>query len=387
MTTTLPPAAWVAALAGLPGMGPARLAAVLRRWPPEEAWARVAAGQAHLDRDVATRARIPELQASRWRTAATQADVAAAWEAHRAAGVAVRTPADEGFPLVLAEDPEPPAVLFSRGDVGVLDHPRVAVVGTRRCTWAGRSLAAELGAGLATAGVCVVSGLALGIDGAAHRGALAARGVAPVAVVGTGLDVVYPRRNAELWEAVAAAGAVLSEYPLGTRPEPWRFPARNRLVAALADIVVVVESHARGGSMHTVTAALERDVTVMAVPGPVRAPAAAGTNALLVAGAAPVRDAEDVLVALGLDSAASGRGIRDAEPVPADPGQARVLAALQQAPATIEQLAQRLEREVGIIAVQLARLELAGLVIACGGWWEVTGAAPGPRGPGRGSVP
>ena len=106
-----------------------------------------------------------------------------------------------------------------------------------------------------------------------------------------------------------------------------------------------------------------------------------------MAGAAPVRDAEDVLVALGLDSAANGRGIRDAEPVPADPGQARVLAALQQAPATIEQLAQRLEREVGIIAVQLARLELAGLVTACGGWWEVTGAAPGPRGPGRGSVP
>jgi DNA processing protein len=232
-----------------------------------------------------------------------------------------------------------------------------------------------------------VSGLALGIDGAAHRGALTARGVPPVAVVGTGLDVVYPRRNAELWEAVATTGALLSEYPLGTRPEPWRFPARNRLVAALADIVVVVESHARGGSMHTVTAALERDVDVMAVPGPVRAPAAAGTNALLVAGAAPVRDAEDVLVALGLDSAASGRGLSDPGPPPLDAPEASVLAALQQAPATIEQLAQRLEREVYAIAVQLAHLEMAGLVTAAGGWWEVTGAAPGPRGPGGGSVP
>ncbi len=387
MTAPLPPAAWVAALAGLPGMGPARLAAVLGRWPPEEAWQRVAGGRAHRDRAIAARVRIPELQASRWRTAAAGTDVAAAWEAHRAAGIAVRTAGDEGFPVVLAADPEPPAVLFSRGDLGALELPRVAIVGTRRCTWAGRSVAAELGAGLATAGVCVVSGLALGIDGAAHRGALSARMAPPVAVVGTGLDVVYPRRNAELWEAVATAGAVLSEYPLGTRPEPWRFPARNRLVAALADIVVVVESHARGGSMHTVTAALERDVTVMAVPGPVRAPAAAGTNALLVAGAAPVRDTVDVLVALGLERAAHCRVPHDPDPPILDEPEARVLAALQQAPATLEQLARRLEREVGVIAVQLAHLELAGLVTAAGGWWEVTGAAPGPRGPGGGSVP
>ena len=385
-TSPLPPAAWAAALSGLPALGPARLAALLARWSAEEAWHEVAAGRAHCAPEVAARIRIPELVASRWRTASLEVDVAAAWDAHRAAGVAVRTPGDDGFPLVLAADLEPPSVLFSRGDVIALDRPRVAVVGTRRCTWAGRSLAAELGAGLAAAGVCVVSGLALGIDAAAHRGALAAGAAPPVAVVGTGLDVVYPRRNAELWAAVAASGAVLSEYPLGTRPEPWRFPARNRLVAALADIVVVVESHARGGSLHTVTAALERDVTVMAVPGPVRGAASAGTNALLVAGAAPVRDAADVLVALGLDSAAAGR--RPPEPeLELDAPEADVLAALQQAPATVAQLADRLERDLGPVAVVLAHLEARGLAACSDGWWEAAAPLSGPWPPGTGWVP
>ena len=385
-TAALPPAAWVAALAGLPGMGPARLTAILRRWPPEQAWHEVGAARAHLDPVVAVTVRIPELCASRWRTEASAMDVAALWQAHASAGVTVAAPGTTGFPPILADDPEPPAVLFSRGDAGVLERPRVAIVGTRRCTWAGRSIAADLGAGLASAGVCVVSGLALGIDGAAHRGALAAEAAPPVAVVGTGLDVVYPRRHADLWEAVAATGALLTEYPLGTRPEPWRFPARNRLVAALADLVVVVESHARGGSLHTVTAALERGVGVMAVPGPVRGAASAGTNALLVAGAAPVRDAEDVLIALGLDSAAAYR-CPSPPPPGLEPDEALLLGELGQAPATVEQLAGRLGRSLAAIAVDLARLEAKGLVVATGGWWQATGRDPGPQGGDGGSVP
>jgi len=386
MSEPLPSAAWTAALAGLPGMGPARLSAILRRWPPDEAWEAVTAARAHLDPVVAATVRIPELCASRWRTSAQDTDVAALWAAHGAAGVDVRAPGEPGFPPVLGADPEPPAVLFTRGHLGALDRPRVAIVGTRRCTWAGRSIAAELGAGLASAGVCVVSGLALGIDGAAHRGALATEGAPPVAVVGTGLDVVYPRRHADLWEAVAAAGAMVSEYPLGTRPEPWRFPARNRLVAALADVLVVVESHARGGSLHTVTAALERGVGVMAVPGPVRAAASAGTNALLVAGAAPVRDADDVLIALGLDSAAACRRPPPDE-VGLDPHEAILLADLRQSPATVEQLASRLDRSLAAVAVDLVRLEARGLVITSGSWWEATGTYPDPQGPGGGSVP
>jgi len=367
-------------------MGPARLAAVLSRWPPDEAWRRVRDGRAHRDPAVAERLhRLDDGVVARWRHHAARVDVREAWERHRAEGVDVCAPGDPGFPAVLTADPEPPAVLFSVGDPAALDRARVAVVGTRRCTWSGRSLATELGTDLAAAGVCVVSGLALGIDGAAHRGALQSGGAPPVAVVGTGLDVVYPRRNADLWAAVAGAGAVLSEYPLGTRPEPWRFPARNRLVAALADVVVVVESHARGGSLHTVEAALERGVTVMAVPGPVRSSASAGTNGLLVAGSAPVRDAGDVLVALGLTAGARSRGEPSAGPR-VDPAAARVLDALGQVPATLEQVAGRVGAPLATVAVELARLERDGVVAACGGWWQPIGAAPGPPSAREGSV-
>src|SRR5262249_15322114 len=157
-----------------------------------------------------------------------------------------------------------------RGSLAALDRPRVGLVGTRRCTPTGKSVARQLGRELAACGVAVVSGLAIGIDGCAHQGALAARAAPPVGVVGSRLDVVYPKSHRRLWDDVAAAGVLLSEAPLGAPPEPWRFPARNRILAALSDVVVVVESHAAGGSMHTVRAAVDRGIPVMAVPGSVR---------------------------------------------------------------------------------------------------------------------
>lgn len=369
----LPSAAWVAALAGLPGMGPVRLAALLRRWAPEEAWHRVRVGDAHLDPKVATDARRldPSVTAI-WQKAAAGVDVGGAWAAHVSAGVGVVRRGDAAFPAPLTDDPEPPAVLFHLGRLSVLERPRVAVVGTRRCTYAGRTTAADLGHALAAAGVCVVSGLASGIDGAAHTGALAAAGAPPLAVVGTGLDVVYPRSNAGLWAQVAAAGCVVSEYPLGTRPESWRFPARNRIIAGLADVVVVVESHARGGSMHTVDAALERDRPVMVVPGPVRSSASAGTNDLLAAGSAPVRDAGDVLVALGLGSGAALRGRSDPRP-PASLLGSRILDAMGWQPATIEQLTERLHEPLGEVAVELSALERQRWLVRQGSWFDRAG--------------
>jgi DNA processing protein len=267
-------------------------------------------------------------------------------------------------------DPEPPALLFVRGELESLDRPRVAVIGTRRCSQSGRVVARELGRDLAEAGVCVLSGLALGIDGAAHGGALSVPGAAPVAVVGTGLDVVYPAAHRELWERVATAGAVLSEYPLGTPPDRWRFPARNRLLAALADVVVVVESHLHGGSLHTVESALERDRTVMAVPGSVRNPSATGTNGLLAAGCAPVRDADDVLVVLGLDGAVSRRSAGESAPAAPDGDEGAVLAAVGWEPATLEQVAARLDAPLGPVAVHLLSLERAGWVAERAGWYE-----------------
>ena len=227
-------------------------------------------------------------------TLARAEEVVAATEA---LGATILSPLDEAWPL--AGDPEPPGLLFLLGDVDLLTVPGpVGVVGTRRCTALGRTVAHRLGSNLAEASSPVVSGLALGIDGAAHRGCLE-HGGAAIGVVGGGLDVVYPRANRPLWDEVGQRGLLLSEVPTTVRPKRWRFPARNRLIAALSDAVVVVESHERGGALSTADEALRRDIPVMAVPGSVMSSASEGTNGLLVDGAVPIRDVIDVLTYLG----------------------------------------------------------------------------------------
>ncbi len=371
---TLPAAAWLTVLSGLPKMGPVRLRALLARWPGEEAWERVRAGGLGEDQALAEACRgLSAEVCSGWALAARSTDVLARWEAHQDQGVTVLTAEDPAWPQALLEDPEPPLVLFARGDPSVLERPCAAIIGTRRCTPTGRAVGRELGWELARAGVTVVSGLALGIDGSAHGGALAAAGSPPAAVVGTGLDVAYPREHAALTDEVAAVGAVVSEYPLGTPPAAWRFPARNRILAALAQVVVVVESSAKGGSMHTVDAALDRDRTVLAVPGSVRNPAAAGTNGLLAAGCAPARDAGDVLVALGLG--AVGDGARGRQPslephaLALTHDQRVVLGALGWDATTLEQVADRLQVPLGPAALHLAELERLGAVVRTGAWY------------------
>lgn len=354
----LPAAAWWVALAGLPGMGPARLRALWDTSSGREAWRTVAAGRGHLVPAVAavlgrTGAEVSE----RWARAARSHDVAARWEAH--AGVVVTVLGDALHPGRLADDVEPPVVLFAAGDLGAVAGPTVAVVGTRRCTRAGAEFAHELGVACAGAGVRVVSGLAVGIDTAGHRGALAAGpgGAPPIAVVGSGLDVVYPARSRALWAEVADRGVVLSEYPLGTEPARWRFPARNRLIAALADVVVVVESPRSGGSMYTVDEALRRDRKVLAVPGSVRSAASAGTNWLLSQGAEVACSPEDVLTAAGVTGAAADEGtLLDPRPRPTGDGR-RVLRALGWEPASLDTLAGRTGLGLGALAVALDGLE------------------------------
>ncbi len=236
----------------------------------------------------------------RWSTALRRLDVDDIIERHRSLQISMLSPLDPDWPL--AEDPDPPVLLFHRGDLQLLHLPvALAVVGTRRCTSVGRTVAYEMGHGLAVSGVAVVSGLALGIDGAAHRGALDHRGPV-IGVVGTGLDVVYPGANRGLWDDVADRGLLLSEAPAGARPERWRFPARNRLIAGLSEGLVIVESHDRGGALLTVDEAVDRGRPVFAIPGSVLSPASDGTNELLVEGAIPVRNAVDVLGHLGLAS-------------------------------------------------------------------------------------
>ena len=374
----LPPQAYAAAMAGLRRMGPARLTAILAAAPPPEAWRRLCAGERWRDAGVldALGAGADDLIQA-WRAAARAVDVDASWRRVGDLGLRVAWRGQPGYPALLAGDLEPPAVLFHQGDLGTIEGPRVAIVGTRRCSATGRGVAFELGRDLAAAGVAIVSGLAAGVDGAAHRGALAADGAPPIGVVGCGHDVVYPPHQHDLWTAVASAGVLLSEAPPGTRPERWRFPARNRIIAALADVVVVVESHARGGSLHTVDEADRRGRDVFAVPGSVRNPAAAGTNALLAEGMAPACSADDVLVALGL-----GTGRRHRTPdsrVAPDPADREVLDHVGWEAATLDQLVVRTGRDLGGLAPALDRLCHAGWVTRTGGWYERVAMPGSPR--------
>ncbi|MEE9417476.1 MAG: DNA-processing protein DprA [Acidimicrobiales bacterium] len=365
----LPGAAWLTALASLPGAGPRRLQLLLAQRDPLAAWALVLAG--------GNRALCHELGSKgqqlldSWARAAHQLDVGELWERSIQMGigaVAVNSPA---FPEQFRDDPEPPAVLFHRGNLDVLAGPRVAIIGTRKCTRYGYDIANEFARDLAVAGVAVVSGLALGIDAAAHHGAVGAGAAPPIAVVANGLDSVYPRSNRVLWEHVVQAGVVLSEAPLDTEPERWRFPARNRIIAALSDIVVVVESHARGGSLHTVAEAERRNVPVMAVPGPIHSAAAEGTNSLLRDGCAPACSVDDILLELGLVGGCR-RSSSETRPLPNAISQ-QVLEAIGWQPATADQLLARACCSVAELASAVENLANTGWISNTDGWFERVG--------------
>jgi len=362
--------ACAAALVDLPGMTPVRLVRLLDGFGPTLAWRAVAAGTHPAD------------PTRRFRSAARAIDPAGSARRYAAAGVAVLLPGRTGYPAALVGDPGAPAVLFASGDPSVLEaRPAVAVVGTRSATRYGTRVASDLGRGLAEAGVVVVSGLALGIDAAAHCGALAARpgSAPPVAVVGTGLDVVYPAEHRPLWERVAAEGVVLSEAALGTPPRRRVFPARNRIIAAVSDVVVVVECHGRGGSLHTVEAAARRSIPVCAVPGAVHSPASRGTNGLLVDGCTPVRDVDDVLTALALATGGtSPLGARRISDYPTAGGPAvddldrverTVWDAVDGTPTTVETVLLRTNLSLAALIEAGDRLTVRGLLVAGAGWW------------------
>jgi len=256
---------------------------------------------------------------------------------------------------------DPPFGLFGLGAVvPALDRaeqaPVVAIVGSRRPTGAGRRLAAEIAGALAERGAVVLSGLARGIDGAAHEGALDAGGVT-IAVLGSAVDRVHPRRHQGLADRITHEGAVLSEYWPGTEAAPWRFPARNRIVAGMADAVVVVEAAERSGALITADFAMENGTSVLAVPGWPGAEMSAGSNALLRAGAALCEGADDVVAEV--PTAAWG----DA-PVPASATGtcAQVLAVIAHEPAGVDRIAAEAGLGHADVAVALAALELDGLV-------------------------
>jgi len=360
--------AGLAALGASPGM----LRKFLDGYRAPEAWEAIARGRHRAD---------PE---RRYRDKAVPRILDTVESACARSGVSVVVFGHVHYPRALADDRQAPAVLFSTGDAAVLEgRPRVAVVGTRSATPYGLGVATELGRDLARAGVVVVSGLAVGIDAAAHAGALGVDDGAPtVGVLGTPHDGVTTRSQLALRDALGRRGAVLSEIPPGFHSARWWFAVRNRVMAALAHVVVVVECHHRGGSLHTVAAAVARGVTVTAVPGSVRSPASVGTNRLLVEGAVPVRDVDDVLTAVELclvtrpditpprrpPTPPRSKGPGRREP-PLSASQRRVHRALDHDPATLEAVVRRSGLSLGEVSVALEALADAGVAVGVHGRW------------------
>lgn len=348
------------ALALVPGLGPKLTRAVLDHFG--SAAAVLAASAAQLEAVPMVGATL----ARRFAEAFRIVNVEAEWAKIAAHGVRVALAGDEEYPARLTAIPDPPALLYLRGELTAADANAVAIVGSRACTAYGQRVAERIAAGLAAAGWTVVSGLARGIDGAAHRGALAAGG-RTVAVLAGGLSSIYPPEHADLAERVAGQGALVTETPMTVDPQPGMFPARNRIISGLCRAVVVVEANARSGALITATHAAEQGREVFAVPGNADSPASAGCLELIRKGARLVRSADDVLEDL--------RGIAPPDPPPMkrpraespppptgpppnlDPVQQRVWDALG-SPRHADELSRELGLPAGELAVVLMKLEV-----------------------------
>jgi len=297
------------------------------------------------------------------------------------AGNRVLTLADADYPRQLFDITDPPVLLYVKGEPALLSRPGIALVGARSATAAGEANAEAFARTLAQQGLVVVSGLALGIDAAAHRGALAAgsTGAGTVAVIGTGIDRIYPARNAALAREIAAAGAVVSEFPLGTPPLQHNFPRRNRLIAGLAEGVLVVEAALGSGSLITARLATETGREVFAIPGSIHSPLSRGCHRLIRDGAKLVETAEDVVEELRgrlgwpAPVAASVKDRRSRGAVPAVPAapprqaalaldgeRTRVLEAIGHDPVDLDTIAARCGLTVDALYAILLPLELEG---------------------------
>jgi len=278
-------------------------------------------------------------------------------------GIEVLTPVDEAFPRPLRSIPDPPPALFVNG--AVPDTVSVALVGSRKASATGIETARALGLALSERGVCVVSGLALGVDAAAHEGAVEVGGLT-VGVLGCGIDVVYPRRNRALFESVRRHGALVSEYALGEAPLAWRFPARNRIIAGLAGTVVVVEAPEHSGALITARHALDAGRDVWAVPGPPGVRECRGSNGLLSDGAGVLWDIPEFVDAVAREHRvpAAGGASAGVQPLPSglEDTEAAVLCGVGFEPMGVDAVAKRSGVEMPGVLTALALLELKGFV-------------------------
>ncbi len=340
-----------------PGLGSATLRKLLSQFGlPEKV---LAAGRAELAR-FANAQTLQELESD---AVANAVGHALAWLEQP--GNAIVTLADAAYPKLLLEISDPPAVLYCRGRTELLNRPALAVVGSRNATSQGNSNAEQFARSFSVAGLTIVSGLAQGIDAAAHRGGLAGEG-STIAVLGTGVDTIYPRVNVDLGTEIAARGLLLSEFPLGTKALAHNFPRRNRLISGLAQGCLVVEAALASGSLITARAAAEQGREIFAVPGSIHSPLSKGCHALIKTGAKLAESAEDVLSELSAfrRSALSNRAAANTAAASATRGDADepLLVCMGFDPADVDSLCTRAGLPAERVSAELLRLELAGRV-------------------------
>ncbi len=349
------------------GIGPVRLRALLDVFgdverayhAPADALRRAGLERRALESLLETRARV-DLEREMQRVAA--------------AGVRVLTWEDGGYPQLLREAPAPPPLLYVRGRLEPDDAWAVAVVGTRRASVYGREVTRRLSTGLARSGITVVSGLARGIDGVAHRAALEAGG-RTIAVLGCGVDRVYPPEHRELARQISAHGALVSEYPLGTPPEAGNFPPRNRVISGLSLGVLIAEAGRSSGALITADYAAEQGRDVFAVPGSILSAGSVGTNRLIQDGAKLVLESADILRELNLTMATEQAQARHL--LPASEAEAALLAHLGPEPVHVDDLRRMAGLPIAEVTSTLALMELKGFVRQVGGMQYVATREPG----------
>ena len=338
-------AAWLT-LCLTPGLGAATIHRLLKTFGPPEHILRATPA------DLA-RAANSEV-AAELKSGSAGAGVERALEWAAIPGHHVVTLADSEYPRLLLEIPDPPVLLYAHGNLDLLGRPALAVVGSRNGTAQGLRNAEAFAKAFSAGGLTIVSGLALGIDAAAHRGGLAGAG-STIAVLGTGIDVVYPKSNAALFTEISARGLLLTEYPVGTPSIGHNFPRRNRLISGLARGCLVVEAALGSGSLITARMAAEQGRDVFAIPGSIHSPLSKGCHSLIKQGAKLVDAAEDVLVELGA-------ALRDEAPRHEEPAAEGLLAQMGYDPVDIDSLCARAGLPAQEVAAELLRLELDGLV-------------------------
>lgn len=341
----------------LPGLGPRLTAALLRRFGSAGAVLRAGAAQLRAVSHIGPKLSEDLCQAMR----SVDVDAEVALIARH--GVHLRALGTPEYPASLAQIHDPPYLLYVRGTIEPADAKAVALVGSRKFTGYGRRVAERLAADLARAGYTVVSGLARGIDGIAHRAALAAGG-RTLAVMAGGLSRIYPPEHAGLADEVAAAGALVSEAPMPGEPLPGMFPARNRIISGLSRGVVIVEAGEKSGALITAEHGAEQGRTVFAVPGPVDSDASRGTNALIRAGAVLVRSAEDIVEELeGIRAPAAPPPVQASAPPPElDAVQRRLWEFLAEGARHLDEMAQRLGLPVPQLSGALLTMEMKKVV-------------------------